>query len=499
MSAYFDSDHHRDDAMSDTLHSKVRSGLMWSIGQSWGVKLTTLILYMVLARVLDPYQLGVFAAAMVVLAFVGLFVDQGLSQAIVQRAQITVQQLNTVFLINLGLAILIYTVLWFIAPMLAAYFKIAELTDILRVSSLAVLVSATCFSQQAMLHRNFRYRWLAISTLVATIVSGVVGVICALLGMGTWSLVIQMLLSSVIVAVMLWTQPQWRFSFDLDFAGVRSLFSYGMKRLGTSLLDFVNTRYVELFVAATLGPVALGIYSVGVRIYQALIQALSSAILDVAHSGFSRVASNSPVLLAAYYKAVTLTVAIAVPVFGLLAAMAPEATVIFFGHRWALSADILRPIAFMGAVQVVAYYNGTLFNAIGRPDIGLKFMVLKTAVTLFALWLVRESDLITIVYAYVASQLVLIPLIFYLVKRVVGISLRTVLVRTWRFLFASALGITLILLSRQVDAVMQLPMLSRGIVLGLIGSVAYMGFLALIARTQLQELFLMIRVQRQLG
>ncbi len=485
--------------MSDTLHSKVRSGLLWSLAQSWGVKLVTLLLFMVMARVLDPHQLGVFAAATVVLAFVGLFIDQGLSQAIVQRAQITVQQLNTVFLINLGLAVLLYAILWFVAPLIAVYLKIPELIDILRVASLAILISATCFSQQAMLHRNFRYRWLAISTLVATLLSGVVGVICALRGMGTWSLVIQMLMGTVIGAVMLWTQPQWRFSFDLDFAGVRSLFSYGMKRLGTSLLDFVNTRYVELFVAATLGPVALGIYSVGVRIYQALMQALSSAILDVAHSGFSRVAHDPPVLLAAYYKAVTLTVAVAVPVFCLLAAIAPEATVIFFGHRWAASADILRPIAFLGAVQVVAYYNGTLFNAIGRPDIGLKFMVLKTVVTFLSLWLVRESDLLAIVYAYAASQLVLIPLIFYLAQRIVGVSLRTVLMRTWRFLFASVLGVALILLSRHVDAVMQLPVLFRGIVLGMIGSVAYLGFLVLAARAQLRELFVMVRVQRQPG
>lgn len=485
--------------MSDTLHSKVRSGLLWSLVQSWGIKLVTLILFMVMARVLDPHQLGVFAAATVVLAFVGLFIDQGLSQAIVQRAQITVQQLNTVFLINLGLAVLIYAILWFASPLIAMHLKIPELRDILRVASLAILVSATCFSQQAMLHRNFRYRWLAISTLVATFISGIVGVVFALQGFGTWSLVIQTLLGTVIGAVMLWTQPQWRFSFDLDFAGVRSLLGYGMKRLGTSLLDFINTRYVELFVAATLGPVALGIYSVGVRIYQALMQALSSAILDVAHSGFSRLAHDPPTLLAAYYKAVTLTVAVAVPIFCLLAAIAPEATVIFFGQRWAGSADVLRPIAFLGAVQVVAYYNGTLFNAIGKPEIGLKFMMLKTAVTFLSLWLVRDSVFLTIVYAYAASQLVLIPLIFYLVQRIVGVSLRTVFMHTWRFLFASALGVTLISLSRHVDAVAQLAVLPRGIALGMIGSVAYLGFLALIARAQLRELFVMIRVQRQPG
>jgi O-antigen/teichoic acid export membrane protein len=483
--------------MSDTLHSKVRSGLLWSLVQSWGVKFTTLLLYMVLARVLDPHQLGVFAAAMVVLAFVGLLVDQGLSQAIVQRAQITVRQLNTVFLINLGLAILIYAVLWFGAPLIAAYFKITELTNILRVSSLTVLIGATCFSQQAMLQRSFHYRWLAISALVATLISGVVGVACALNGLGTWSLVVQTLTFTAISALMLWTQPQWRFSLDLDFAGVGGLVKFGLHRLGTNVLDFINTRYIEIFVAATLGPIALGIYSVGVRIYQALMQALSAGVLNVAMSGFSRLADDRPALIVAYYKAVTLTTAVAVPIFGLLAALAPESVAVFFGSKWAESADVLRPIALLGALHVIEYYNGTLFNAIGKPQIGLQFLIIKTVVTFLSLWMLHQSDLVTIVYAYVVSQVVVMPISFYLVRRVVGVSLSALWKVLWRFLVACLMGIGLIFMSRHIEMISQLSVLPKLLVLSLIGSFGYIAFLALSARTQIRELFVMIRVQRQ--
>jgi O-antigen/teichoic acid export membrane protein len=485
--------------MSESLRSKVITGLFWSMIQSWGVKLATLLVFMVLARVLDPYQLGVFAAAMVVLSFVGLFIDQGLSQAIVQTAQITVRQLNTVFLINLILAALIYAGLWFAAPLISSYFKMAELTSILRVASLSIVVSATCLTQLAMLHRNFMYRWLAVRALVATLVAGVIGVICALKGLGSWSLVIQTLLNTVIGAIMIWAHPQWRFSFDFDFAGVLALLRYGMTRLGTSLLDFANTRYIEIFVATVLGPVALGIYSVGVRIYQALMQALSLAILDVAHSGFSRLAENPAALAGAYYKAVTLTAAVAVPVFCLLAAIAPEVTIVFFGDKWSGSAQVLQPMALLGALQVVEYYNGTLFNAIGRPAIGLKFLIFKTVVTFLALWMVKNPELQTIVYAYVASQLFTIPLSFYLVHRLVGISLRAVWLHTWRFLIACMLGIGSIALSRHVDVIAQLSVLPRFIVLGAIGSVAYASFLMLAARAQLRELFVMIRVRQQPG
>ena len=459
--------------MSTTLHSKVRSGLLWSVVQSWGVKLAALLLFMVLARVLGPHQMGVFATAMAVLAFIALFVDQGLSEAIVQRAQITVQQLNTAFLINLVMALLLFALLWLIAPLIAAYLKIAELSGILRVSSFGVLVSAASFSQQAINRRNFNYRWLAVCTLVATLIAGVTAVFFALNGLGIWSLVIQALITAVVTTLMLWSRPQWRFSFDFDFAGTRPLLGYGLNRLASNVLEFVNTRYIEIFLAAALGPVALGIYSVGVRVYQALMQALSSAVLEVALNGFSRLAHDRTALVRAYYKAITLTAAIAVPVFCLLAAVAPEATIVLFGSKWAGSAAVMQPMALLGAVQVLQFYNVTILNAIGKPSIGLKLMILKAVVTLATLWVVREQSLAVIVYAFVASQLVTTLPGFYLLRRYVGVSLRSVANHVAPFLLGALLIIAGIEAARSFDGLMQLSPILRLLILGLLGVSLY--------------------------
>lgn len=483
--------------MTDSLRSKVLSGLFWSVAQSWGIKLISLLLFMVLARVLNPHELGVYAVVMVVLAFVNIFVEQGLSEAIVQRAQITVRQLNAVFLINFTMAVLIFALLWFIAPLIATHLKIVELTAILRVTTVGMLVSAIIFSQQAMLRRNFRYRWLAVCSLVSTLVSGAAAVFFALHGLGVWSLVIQALTASVVSAIMLWSQPQWRFTFDFDFVGVRSLISYGLNRLASNLLDFANLRYIDIFLVAALGPVALGIYSVGVRVYQTFGHALSSAIVDVVHNGFSRLAHDRPALVAAYYKAITFAAAIAVPTFCLLGAIAPEAIVVLFGSKWAGSAEVLRPMAFLGAAQALETYNDIAFKALGKPSISLKIVVFRTVITFLTLLAVREPSLSTVVYAYVASQLVTIPLTFYLVRRIVGVSLGTIFSHIWRFLAASVIGVAAISLGRHIGIVDEMPMLAKLIILSAAGSLSYLGFLVLTARAQLREMLTMVRVRRQ--
>lgn len=483
--------------MTDSLRSKVLSGLAWSVAQNFGLKFISLLLFMILARVLDPHELGVFAVVMVVMAFVNLFVEQGLNEAIVQAQKITIPQLNTAFLINFTMAVLIYILLWFIAPLIAAHLKIAELTVILHVATLGMLVSAITLSQHAMLQRNFHYRWLATCALVSTTVSGAVAVTLALYGMGVWSLVVQALIAEIVSTVMLWSHPQWRFTFDLDFAGVRNLLRYGLNRLFTSLLDFANTRYIEIFLVAALGPVALGIYSVGVRANQALVQGLNWAVVGVVHNGFSRLAHDRSALIAAYYKAITFTAAFSVPIFFLLGAIAPEAIVVLFGSKWAGSAEVLRPMAFMAAIQSLESYNDIAFNALGKPSISLKIVIFRTLITFLTLWAVREPSLSTVVYAYVASQLVTFPLTFYLVRRIVGISLRTLFAHIWRFFAACAIGVAAITFGRHIGFVAAMPVLARLFILSAAGSLGFLGFLALTARAQLREMLAMVRMRRQ--
>lgn len=480
---------------STSFRAKVVSGMIWSIAQSWGMKVMTLVLFMVLARVLEPAQMGVFAAAMAVIGFVEIFVDQGLREAIVQRETITREQVNSAFVINVGISLLVFGALSLGGPFIASHMQIAELAELLQITGIGVLINAMSFSQQAMHRRAFNYRWLAVCSLISTAIAGVLAVILALRGWGAWSLVVQFLVAAAINTAMMWLKPQWGFSFSFDFDGARQLVRYGLNRLATQLLDFANTRYIEIFIASVLGPVALGIYAVGVRVYQSLMHAISSAVLNVAHSGFSRLANDRPALVSAYYKSMSFTAAVAVPVFLLLASVTMEATVVFFGEKWIESAEVMRAMAVMGAVQVLQFYNGVVYNAIGRPSISLKFMIAKTVLTFGALILSRNEGMSFIVYAYVVSQLLTTPPSFVLVRRVIGISFSELFAHVWPFLFGSLLMVVSILAAREMDFVGGLTMLERLFLLCTIGGAVYLGFLLLFAREKINLFVGLIRAR----
>lgn len=407
--------------------AKVRSGVIWSLVQNWGARLGGLLVFMVLARILSPAEMGLFAAATTVVAFCALFVDSGLSEAVVQAREVTHRQLSTVFIINLLMALVVLVSVWLAAPALAAYFKLPELTLILRVSVFTVVLNALAFSQMAMMRRAFQYKQLALITLGGTALSGSIAVGIALAGLGAWSLVAQSLIAAAYTAALLWLRPAWQLEWHFSFGSISGLLSYGVKRLLTALMDFANTRFIELFFASVFGAATLGLYVVGARVYQILMQVLCSAVLDIAHNAFSRLAHEPEKLKEAYYSALGLAAATSMPIFFMLAMVSNELVVGVFGDQWTEADAVLVPLLVLGGVQVLQFFNGILYNALGRPGISLLFVTGKTTVTMLILFGTRELTFQQVVWAYFVSQIITTPISFMVAKRVVGISYKRIL------------------------------------------------------------------------
>lgn len=481
--------------MTSSFAQKVRLGVIWSLIQNWGLRLGGLIVFMILARILSPQEMGLFAAATTVIAFCALFVDSGLSEAVVQTREITPKQLSSVFVLNLVTALLLVAGLWGGAEWLAAYFKLPELTWILRVSSLSILLSAFTFSQMAMFRRAFEYKRLAAVTLGSTVVAGAAAIFMALGGFGVWSLVVQTLLSAAYTAGMLWWRPQWKLAWGFEWRGVRGLAAYGVQRLLTSLMDFANTRFIELFFAAVYGAATLGLYVVGARIYQSLMQVLCSAILDIAHNAFSRLADDVPRMREAYYMSMGLAAATSMPVFLLLAAVSDELTLAVFGAKWAQAQAVVLPLLILGGVQVLQFFNGVLANALGRPGLGVGLAIGKTIATMGTLYLSRELPFDQMLWAYFVSQLVMTPASFWMARKIVDVSFRRIARQVLPFLFAVLVGHTLVVLVR--PWLTGLPVALQLVCLLAVAGLSYVFVVLLIARPLVRELLDAFRNRHQ--
>ena len=426
--------------MRTELKSKVFSGLIWSSIRVGGNRLGGLLVFFVLARHLSPEDFGIYAAVWAILLFVEIFSELGMSDAIVQRKDITPELLNTVFAVNFVCALTIYAILWFLAPKISAWLNMTNIELPLRIASLTLIFNALGFCQFAMCRREFAYRWLAMRTLLATIISGLLGISLALIGMGVWALIVQLLTMAVINVVMLWIKPMWRPSLRFSISGLTQVLHYSVKLMLSRVLDAANTRVFELVIGAWMGAVTLGVYSIGSRINAIGMQFLSSVGLDVAHSSFSRLASNKDDFLSAYYKAITATAAIALPSFVLVSAVGVEICEAFFGARWVASGAVLSLLALLGGVQVIEYVNGTSLSSLGRTGLTLILSLTKAFVTALVLMVFGHGELITLLKAFVIGQALICPISFALGKRYISFSWRQLALCIWPFMFAAAVA-----------------------------------------------------------
>ena len=454
-----------------------------------------MVIFVALARLVSPQSFGLVAMAAVFITLMDMLVQQGMTEALVQRPQLNDRVINTAFLVNITLALVFVLSLWFVAPYIANKLRTAGLSEILRASSVSVLITAFCSTQIALYRRDFQYKLLAKRSIISSIAGGAAGLAIAIAGGEEWSLVGQTLTTSVISAALLWRNPLWRPKLEFDGAAFRELSSYGSNIFGSSILSFFLTKGTDLLIGAKMGTLSLGLYTVGSRATLLLLQLFTGAVSDVAMSGLSRVSHDREKLIHAYYGIVKLSSAIACPVFALVAAVAPEFCIAFFGSEWADSGAVLQATALLAVIQCIQFYNATCFNASGMPRLTLILNGVKLVFVYASFLITWKHGLIYVAYGLVIGQALSTPLNYYFAQKYIGIKVSTVVRDVWPFLFSGIATVpTVALIRTEIPLMAAWPNL---LILSFTGAACYVALIAIVGRRQVKEVVLMIKSLRK--
>lgn len=118
--------------------------LKWNVIDRVSSQILYAVTGIVLANMLTQEDFGLVTAILVFQAFASLFVDSGFSSALIQRKEPTRLDYSTVLWFNLGVATLLYVVLFFCAPLIAGVFGGDErLIPLSRVMFLTFILNAS--------------------------------------------------------------------------------------------------------------------------------------------------------------------------------------------------------------------------------------------------------------------------------------------------------------------------------------------------------------------
>lgn len=399
-------------------------GLFWSLGQAWGVRLITLLHYLVIARFLEPSDLGLVAFAITIVACLSSLADFGITTWIESTPPQGADTLDSAWWSTVIVATLMAGALVASAPALANWSEKPQLTLVLRALALTPIFSAASAIQCSLLKTHFMHRIIAIGSLLACTVGSVTAIVCVVAGLSYWSLVAKVVLEAALMsAVLAWCSP-WRPSWHFDRRAWIEAVLHSLPILGARGLEIANQRLDSLVIGSQLGTTALGFYATGQRLYQVAMEGLFSAVNQVSLPLFARFATEPERAAAVLLRLIACTSLLSFPTFALMAATAPDLITVFFGQKWHQAAPVLAVFCLGGILSSVSYFNAPLLLASGHARLVFGLSLLNAILNTAGFLLTVRFGVTAMASAFVIRGLIVYPINLILVRQVCGLSIR---------------------------------------------------------------------------
>jgi O-antigen/teichoic acid export membrane protein len=348
---------------ADLKGRSVRGGVVTVASQGSQFVIQT-VLTVVLARLLTPADFGLVAMVTAVTGLGQAFADVGLSEATIQREEITHDQVSFLFWINLvvGLGLALATV--GLGPVLARFDREPRLANVALVMSLTFVFGGLRVQPDAILKRQMRFTSLAMRDISAGAMGVAVAVAMAWRGAGYWALVACPLTSNLTQMSLSWVMVNWRPSLPRRGTQVRSLVAFGGNVAGSYLVFILYRSVDKILVGWYWGASQLGLYGKACNLLVLPLRQLSAPVTSVLVPAFSRL-QNDPERFGRYYLgAVNLLVWVMAPLFGFLFVAARPVILLVLGRQWGKAAPVFQILAVCGLAQLL--FDSTLWLFISR-------------------------------------------------------------------------------------------------------------------------------------
>ncbi len=352
--------------MAKNLKQKAVSGMVWSALQKYSTMIIQFISGIILARLLTPFDYGCIGMLMIFMVLAEAFIDGGFGSALIQKKRPTQEDYSTIFFWNLGMAVVLYAVLYLSAPYIARFYGIPLLSPVLRVQGIILFIYAFNIVQRNQLMKKLNFKVLSIVTITTSITALTITIIMAYHGFGVWALVIQHIITAAIPAIVFWFFIKWRPKLFFSWQSFRELFGFGSYMFLTHLINQFGSQFQGLLIGRVYDPTTMGYYSKAQGTEKLASTSISSVMTQVTYPLYAE-AQDDKVRLANMIRRITMTLAyITFPFMYILLICAKPIFVLLYSDRWIQSVPYFQVLCIAGLAFCLQAINYQSIAAIGK-------------------------------------------------------------------------------------------------------------------------------------
>lgn len=441
----------------NSIKQKIFNGIKWTGLSSVLKSLFQILQYAILARFLTPNAFGLIALAMFVINLSNIFIDMGLTSAILHKQKITIHQFSSIYWLNILISIIIFILIYILTPSISIFYNEPKLIHIIPILSVNLLIIAFGVQHRTMMQKELRFKEISNIEITSSFVSLFVSIILILNDFGVYALIYSTLLSSML---------QYSFFFFLNikknpiifffrYSDIKDMLKVGVYQFGSSLLSFFTKEIDILIIGKILGTESLGIYSLSKQLIVKFSKIINPTITRVITPILSALQKEEDRLKVGYLKMIYYLTSVNIPVYLLFIVLSKEILEILYGIEYTSSYKVLIFLSIAYCAKSISNPIGSLLIAKGRTDLGFKWSIFQVSITTLFIGLAStiSIDAVAITIA-ILTYLLLIPQWKYAVKECIVVSLKEYLFQFYRshlvFIIISSISVLTSILLEEV-------------------------------------------------
>ena len=386
---------------------------------SHGVKFAiSIVATAVLARLLSPQDYGLIGMVAVATNFVAMFKDLGLSLATVQRSEINVEQISTLFWVNLTLSVAAMILMILLAPAVSWFYGDSRLTMITIVSASGFIVGGLTVQHEALLKRQMRFMALSAIAVVSMVIGYAVGIAFAWHGARFWALVFSQLALLITNAILVWITCRWRPGLPRRNSGVRSMLTFGGNITGYATINYFSKNADNLLIGKAWGPQQLGLYNKAAQLVGLPTDQINEPLTSVAIPALSRLADSPERYRQAYLRIMEKVLMLVMPAVAVIIVSSDWLIAVVLGSQWTGAGPILVFISIAGLFQPMLNTGGWLLVTQGRGRHMLYWSLINAPISVLSIAVGLPWGAVGVAASYSLSRVFITnPLLFWFVGR----------------------------------------------------------------------------------
>ena len=320
----------------------------------------------VLARMIIPEHFGLIGMVTALTFLIERFQDIGLGDAIIQRKDITHEQVSTLFWINIGICFSLAILVALSANAVAWFYDDQRLIWITVAFASNIVFSGSAIQHQALIRRQMRFDHSAIIDICSTALGLCVGIILAWFGYGYWALVWKELSRSLTITVLSWSLCSWRPGLPVRDAGIKSILQFGGSITGYNIFFYLSRNLDSILLGKFFGPVQVGLYTRAKLLTAVPIGQLIEPMKNVSLPVLSAL-QNDPVAYRKYYgKMLAVLAFLYMPIIVYMSIYARPIVYFALGSQWVDAVPVFRLLAISFFASPIVTLYGMMLLSLGR-------------------------------------------------------------------------------------------------------------------------------------